>query len=61
MKTACRICSTRNPCHLLIKLSPTLRMTCMRRLRRSDKGSDKATQVLAGRKIKRAGMELSEY
>jgi len=30
-------------------------------LKRVQKGTDKATQVLAGQKIKRAGMELSEY
>jgi radical SAM superfamily enzyme YgiQ (UPF0313 family) len=30
-------------------------------LKRVKKGSDKAIQVLAGQKIKRAGMELSEY
>jgi radical SAM superfamily enzyme YgiQ (UPF0313 family) len=30
-------------------------------LKKVKKGSDKATQVLAGQKIKRAGMELSEY
>lgn len=30
-------------------------------LKRVKKGSDKATQILAGRKVKGAGMELSEY
>ena len=30
-------------------------------LKKVKKGTDKATQVLAGQKIKRAGMELSEY
>ena len=30
-------------------------------LKKVNKGTDKATQILAGRKIKRAGMELSEY
>ena len=30
-------------------------------LNKVNKGTDKATQVLAGQKIKRAGMELSEY
>ena len=30
-------------------------------LKKVDKGTDKATQILAGQKIKRAGMELSEY
>lgn len=30
-------------------------------LKRVRKGSDKATQILAGQKVKRAGMELSEY
>ena len=30
-------------------------------LERVKKGTDKATQIKAGRKIKRAGMELSEY
>ena len=30
-------------------------------LKKVKKGTDKATQVLAGRKIKRAGIELSEY
>lgn len=30
-------------------------------LKKVKKGSDKATQVLAGQKVKKAGMELSEY
>jgi len=30
-------------------------------LKKVKKGTDKATQILAGQKIKRAGMELSEY
>jgi len=30
-------------------------------LKKVRKGSDKATQILAGQKVKRAGMELSEY
>jgi radical SAM superfamily enzyme YgiQ (UPF0313 family) len=30
-------------------------------LKRVKKGTDKATQILAGQKVKRAGMELSEY
>ncbi len=30
-------------------------------LKKVKKGTDQATQILAGRKIKRAGMELSEY
>jgi radical SAM superfamily enzyme YgiQ (UPF0313 family) len=30
-------------------------------LKKVNKGTDKATQILAGQKIKRAGMELSEY
>ncbi len=30
-------------------------------LKKVNKGTDKATQILAGQKVKRAGMELSEY